>query len=521
MSDKKFPNPEDIQKEFEEFVQKKFGGHVHVIAQEIPTSKMRQEPEASTEAAPTVKFDLNFDQTPKEIKAHLDKYVIAQDEAKKALAIAVCDHYNQVAKYLKSDKQSDFEYSKQNVLILGPTGVGKTYLVRQVAKLIGVPFVRADATKFSETGYMGANVDDLIRDLVQQAGNDIERAQFGIVYIDEIDKLASAQGHTGRDVSGRGVQLGLLKLMEETDVDLKSAHDPVSQMQAFMEMQQKGRIEKQVVNTRHILFVVSGAFPDLDEIIAKRIHRANIGFASEGDRVSRDDKTELLQHATTQDFVKFGFEPEFVGRLPIRVACSPLDKEKLIAILKNTDVSILRQYQESFGVYNIELSFTDQAIERIAELALEEKTGARALMTVCEKILRDYKFELPSTEISELVVDRDLIDDPKGSLASLLAKAPNNSKKLHKEIRDFERDFLTKYDMQIRFDQEACAMIMQKAAATNCEISAFCSQTLFSFEHGLKLIEQNTKQKEFLLDKSVIENPKSALEKMVKESYNV
>ncbi len=521
MTDKKFPNPEEIQKEFEDFVQKRFGGQVQVISQEFPFKKKVEKEELGGRTAKAA-GPIQFHFTPKEIKAHLDRFVISQDEAKKALAIAVCDHYNHVMRFQKSaDEDYLHNYSKQNVMILGPTGVGKTYLVRQIAKLIGVPFVRADATKFSETGYMGANVDDLVKDLVAQADGDIERAKFGIVYIDEIDKLASAQGHVGRDISGRGVQLGLLKLMEETDVDLRSSHDPASQMQAFLEMQQKGKVEKQVVNTRFILFIVSGAFPDLENIVSKRLSRNKIGFTSPGVRSIKDEKTELLQRATTQDFVQFGFEPEFIGRLPVRVACVPLEKPHLVAILKNKEGSILSQYQESFAAYDIDLQFTDDAIEKIADLALEEKTGARALMTVCEKILRNFKFELPSSGVYQLTVDQNLIEAPQVALSKLLERVPQSARTMSREIRNFEKDFFRNHDMHIRFAPDACSLIMEKSATLGMDITNFCTQTLVSFEHGLKLIEQNTSQKEFILDRNVVENPKAALEKMVKDSYNV
>ena len=223
----------------------------------------------------------NFNYTPKQLKSYLDRFVIKQDEAKKALAIAVCDHYNHV----KECENNTFGlnnltfgcfYSKQNVLILGPTGVGKTYLIKQIAKLIGVPFVKADATRFSETGYVGANVDDLVTDLVQQASGNIELAKYGIIYLDEADKLAAKNSEISKDISGRGVQFGLLKLMEETEVDLRSTHDMRSQLQAFMEFQKTGHLGKKVINTRHILFIISGAFNYLADIIKKRLNKMPI-----------------------------------------------------------------------------------------------------------------------------------------------------------------------------------------------------------------------------------------------------
>ena len=210
------------------------------------------------------------------------------------------------------------------MLLLGPTGVGKTYLMRNVAKLIGVPFVKADATKFSETGYVGNDVEDLVRDLVKQANGDVELAQFGIIYVDEIDKIAAEGSRGGRDVSGRGVQINLLKLMEETEVNLHSPQDMMGQMKAFMEMQRGGKPKKPTISTKNILFIVSGAFDQLAESVRKRLDLNRIGFGSSEETEMSLSKENFLNRAETQDFIKYGFEPEFVGRLPVRVACDCL-----------------------------------------------------------------------------------------------------------------------------------------------------------------------------------------------------
>ncbi len=360
----------------------------------------------------------NFNYTPKQLKSYLDRFVIKQDEAKKALAIAVCDHYNHVKECENNPEALESDYSKQNVLILGPTGVGKTYLIKQIAKLIGVPFVKADATRFSETGYVGANVDDLVTDLVQQASGNIELAKYGIIYLDEADKLAAKNSEISKDISGRGVQFGLLKLMEETEVDLRSTHDMRSQLQAFMEFQKTGHLGKKVINTRHILFIISGAFNYLADIIKKRLNQNAIGFANE--LYSFKNKDDYFSYATTADFVEFGFEPEFIGRLPVRVSCQSLSADDLYQILKNSEGSIIRQYKSSFRNFGIEVNFEDEALKRIAQLSYLEKTGARALMTVCERIFRDYKFELPSSDIKSFTVTADLVDHPKENLDRLL-----------------------------------------------------------------------------------------------------
>src|SRR2546427_4872872 len=264
-----FPSPEELKTKITEFMKQNFGDRVSVAAFPAP-EPAEAETEEKPEKIDNQEFEFNF--LPRDIKAHLDRFVIKQDEAKKVLAIAVCDHYNH-AKYLRqlekeNPKQAEqLEYTKQNVILVGPTGVGKTYLIKHIADLIKVPFVKADATKFSETGYVGGDVEDLARQLVHRADGDIRLAQYGIVYLDEIDKIASAPNLVGRDVSGRGVQTNLLKLMEETEVPARAPHDIAGQIQAMMELTQgRGRKQPATINTKHILFVVSGAFGGLEKI---------------------------------------------------------------------------------------------------------------------------------------------------------------------------------------------------------------------------------------------------------------
>ncbi len=519
MTDKKIPSPEEIQKEFEDFVKQRFGGNVHVVSQSMPYQDEEDFDEHEEETPKEKKtFDLKFDLKPKAVKAYLDRFVIKQDEAKKALSIAVCDHYNRVISYHKNPDDAGEEYAKQNVLVLGPTGVGKTYMVKQIAKLIGVPFVKADATRFSETGYMGANVDDLIKDLVSQADGNIELAQYGIVYLDEADKLTSPPNHYGRDVSGRGVQLGMLKIMEETDVDLRSGNDPASQMQAMMEFQRKGKIEKQVINTRHILFIVSGAFNGLVDIIKKRLHSRDIGFLASQKKT--EDSDFFLKQAVTQDFIDFGFEPEFVGRLPVRVACSHLSAKDLFDVLQDSEGSIVKQYKQAFKAYGIDIVFSEDALVKIAEIASKEKTGARALMTVCEKVLREYKYELPSTEIRELVITHDIVANPEEELKKLLSNPEHTRQQvLLKRVRAFEEEFYTKHRMHIKFNNDASELIFQKAKEEAISIHDFCERLLQSYEHGLKLIQQNTGKTRFEFGVDVVSDPKAHLETMIRESY--
>ena len=515
-SNKKIPTPEELQKEFEDLVKQKYGGNVRlVMAGAQPTTAKTTDEEPP---APKRTFDLKFDLKPREIKQYLDRYVIQQDEGKKALAIAVCDHYNHVRECHENSKLADTDYSKQNIVMLGPTGVGKTYLIRHIAKLIGVPFVKADATRFSETGYVGANVDDMIRDLVTQAEDDVELAQYGIIYLDEADKIATPPNIIGRDVSGRGVQIGLLKLMEETEVDLRSGHDVASQMQAMMEFQQKGKVDKQIVNTRHILFIISGAFTGLADIVKKRLNQRKLGFNASIQ--SEGEEEDYHQFVTPQDFIEYGFEPEFIGRLPVHVICQNLSVDDLHYILKHSEGSIIRQYEQAFRAYGINVIFSDQGLRQIAEKAHVQKTGARALMTVCEKVLRDYKFELPSTSVKEFVVTEKVVNDPAGELKRIVGDAAYSRKiVMHEQVRQYEARFKDEHKMQVSFDDEATELICKKAGEQESTPEDICEEILQSCQHGLNLIRQNTGRGEFTFTKEVVENPDDVLESWIRESY--
>lgn len=523
LNNKKFPSQEEMQKELQEFkenLEKKYGVGIGINL--VGGSGNNVSPEATQEDIPEPQetFDLKFDLKPKDIKQYLDRYVIKQDDAKKALAIAVCDHYNHVRECHENPDASDTDYSKQNIVMLGPTGVGKTYLIRHIAKLIGVPFVKADATRFSETGYVGANVDDLIRELVTQADDNLELAQYGIIYLDEADKISTPPNIIGRDVSGRGVQIGLLKLMEETEVDLRAGNDVASQMRAAMEFQQRGKVEKEVINTRHILFIISGAFTGMEKIIKKRMHQSRIGFNA--NVVSQtEDAAQYLEHVTPKDFIDFGFEPEFIGRLPVHVICNELEVEDLFHILKHSEGSIVRQYENAFNAYGITVLFADCGLRRISENAIEQKTGARALMTVCERVLRNYKFELPSTGVTNFVVTADVVDDPENQLQRIIEDSEYNQNTILQEhVRRYESQFNNDHGLEILFDAEATGAICERALSHKKNVNQICDEILTSYQHGLNLIKQNTGQTSFTFPIDVVENPDPVLEQWIRDSYN-
>lgn len=359
---------------------------------------------AETASAPEPEFSFNL--KPADIARYLNRFVIGQTEAKKVLSVALCDHFQHVRLTLEGNTAP--YYQKQNVLVLGPTGVGKTHLIRSAAELIGVPFVKGDATKFSETGYVGGDVDDLVRDLLRRAGGDAKKAQHGIIYLDEIDKLATREPGAGRDVSGRGVQTNLLKLMEDGDVQLVSPNDMTGQLQAAMSaVRGGGGPPSDTINTRHILFIVSGAFSGIDQIIRRRLLAKEA--ASKVEKLSLD---QVLAQTSTTDLIAYGLEPEFIGRLPVRVACHGLSTDDLFDVLRKSESSLIHQYERAFAAYGIRCEFKDDGLRRLAELAVDERTGARGLMTVCERIFRELKFKLPSSRVKKFSVTARLVDEP-------------------------------------------------------------------------------------------------------------
>lgn len=506
-------NPEEFQRQMGEFMRQHFPNANFFNRAQPGGGSEPPAPAEEEEKTP----EMFFEKKPRDVKEYLDRFVIKQDEAKKVLSVAMCDHYHHVRLAMEGKDQPN--YTKQNIILVGPTGVGKTYLIRSIADLIGVPFVKGDATKFSETGYVGGDVEDLVRELVRRADGDVKKAQYGIIYIDEIDKIAGSSGHSNRDVSGRGVQTNLLKLMEETEVPARSQQDIAGQVQAMLEMQMGRKKSAATINTKHILFIVSGAFGGLDKIVRRRMREATIGFAAKG-TAELEAEYETLAQGQTKDFIEYGFEPEFIGRLPVRVVCHALDTDDLFLILKSSEGSIIRQYEQTFAAYGIDVLFEEEGLRKIAELAATEQTGARGLMTVCERIFRDFKYELPSTPIKRFVVTAELVENPRAALEQLLAETQKEERTVARRlVHEFAERFQESHKLKLAFTGEAADLLVRLSIQDGQPVRDLCATKFKDYQFGLKLISQNTGQQEFTIDVPAVQEPDKTLSDWVVASY--
>ncbi len=369
----------------------------------IPKQQKVKKKKEGEERTPLV--DINNLPAPHKIKAKLDEYVVGQEYAKKAMSVAVYNHYKRVA----TDTMDDIEIEKSNMLMIGPTGSGKTYLVKTLARILDVPLAITDATSLTEAGYIGDDIESVVSKLLAAADNDVEKAEQGIIFIDEIDKIAKKKNSSQRDVSGESVQQGMLKLLEGSDVEVPVGANSKNAM-----------VPLTTINTKNILFICGGAFPDLENIIKERLTKqSSIGFGADlKDRFNGDK--DLLSKVTTEDLRSFGMIPEFLGRLPIVFTLKGLDKDMYIKILKEPKNAILKQYQKLLALDEVDLEFDEGALEAIAEKAMKKDTGARALRAIIEEFMLDIMYEIPKDDsIGRVVITKAYIEGNGGPVITL------------------------------------------------------------------------------------------------------
>ena len=575
------PSHQDIEKDISEYLSKKYGDRVKIIGFHAQP-ELEIDSTISTDSPVEKKIPyMEFNIKPEELCAYLDEYVICQDEAKAILSTKTCTHFNRIRNAIENPLQAKRTVGqiKNNVLLIGPTGVGKTFLIKLIAKRLGVPFIKGDATKFSETGYVGGDVEDLVRDLVRETGDDIESAQYGIIYIDEIDKIASARNVIGADVSRSGVQRALLKPMEETEVDLKVSHDPISQIEAIEHYRATGKRQRRMINTKDILFIMSGAFTELEDIIKKRTQKQAIGF--EGDIASKKKSGRYLKHVKAEDLIAYGFESEFIGRLPVIACLEELTVDDLYNILMNPNSAVVVGKKLDFLAYGIRIQFSDEALMEIARKAAQEQTGARGLVSCMEKTLLPFEKKLPSTNIKYLAVTQELVKNPRQELARILSD--NDHLALHedqyhrlfqeervrikelivqkrgefleehgvaltpermsimakqcqdevldirdacdifidyvKHIKKCEKNISAKCGIHVTFGEEAIDRILARQPLNREIIQSLCENLATTYEYGLGLLEQKKGIDHVVIPGAGIDNPEQYISDLVQDFF--
>lgn len=392
----------------------------------IPNKQKIKKKKKAEDAAPVI--DIKSIMPPHKIKAKLDEYVVGQEHAKKVMSVAVYNHYKRVA----TNTMDEIEIEKSNMLMIGPTGCGKTYLVKTLARLLDVPLAITDATSLTEAGYIGDDIESVVSKLLAAADNDVERAEKGIIFIDEIDKIAKKKNTNSRDVSGESVQQGMLKLLEGAEVEVPVGANSKNAM-----------VPLATVNTRNILFICGGAFPDLEDIIKQRLNKkTSIGYNAEL-RDKYDKEKNILNRVTVEDIKKFGMIPEFIGRLPIIFTLEGLSKEMMVKILSEPRNAILKQYQKLLALDEVKLEFDQGALEAIAEKAMEKDTGARALRAIIEEFMLDIMYEIPKDDnIGRITITREYIEGTGGPVIDIRSGSAENPDSLN-EIEQHEENSIS------------------------------------------------------------------------------